>query len=168
VRCGPPVLLTSQNLVLFVRLVCCGPPGVLSSSVKNSVNDGLSRVEHQTSIWCSTDRCGARNVGVRVGGPTGPLGLPESTTPVAVRHHPAASRSSLGRDSNFLVFGPQGRIREPAQARPAILQTEPPSPRRSSPIPTRPGSSPVTCTGGSVDSFGRRPASPPLPRRPHR
>src|SRR6266536_2412559 len=45
--CGPLVLLTSQNLVLPVRLVCCTPPVGLSSSVKNSVNDGLSRVEHQ-------------------------------------------------------------------------------------------------------------------------
>jgi hypothetical protein len=47
VPCGPPVLLTSQNLLLPVRLVCCGPPVVLSSSVKNSVNDGVGRVEHQ-------------------------------------------------------------------------------------------------------------------------
>jgi hypothetical protein len=53
VPCGPSALLTSQNLVLPVRLVACGPPGALSSSVKNSVNDGLSRVEHQISIWCS-------------------------------------------------------------------------------------------------------------------
>src|SRR6266540_1735931 len=45
--CGPLVLLTSQKLVLPVRLVCCTPPVGLSSSVKNSVNDGLSRVEHQ-------------------------------------------------------------------------------------------------------------------------
>jgi hypothetical protein len=47
VVCGPPVLLTSQNLVLPVRPFLCGPPVVLSSSVKNSVNDGPSRVEHQ-------------------------------------------------------------------------------------------------------------------------
>jgi hypothetical protein len=45
--CGPPVLLTSKNLVLPVRLVPCRPPVHLSSSVKNSVNNGLSRVEHQ-------------------------------------------------------------------------------------------------------------------------
>jgi hypothetical protein len=45
--CGPPVLLTSKNLVLSVRLVSCGPPVGLSSSVKNSVNDGVGRVEHQ-------------------------------------------------------------------------------------------------------------------------
>jgi hypothetical protein len=30
-----------QNLVLPVRLVCCGPPVVLSYSVKKSVNNGL-------------------------------------------------------------------------------------------------------------------------------
>jgi hypothetical protein len=49
VGCGPSVLLTSQNLVLPVRLVSCRPPVVLSYSGKNSVNDGLPRVEHQIS-----------------------------------------------------------------------------------------------------------------------
>jgi hypothetical protein len=47
VPCGPSVLLTSQNLVPPVRLLLCGPSVVLSYSVKNSVNDGPSRVEHQ-------------------------------------------------------------------------------------------------------------------------
>jgi hypothetical protein len=51
VVCGPSVLLTSQNLVLPARLMSCGPPGALSSSVKNSVNDGLrGSVEHQISL----------------------------------------------------------------------------------------------------------------------
>jgi hypothetical protein len=45
--CGPSVLLTSQNLVLPVRLVCCGPSVGLSSSVKNSVNDGLQGLKDQ-------------------------------------------------------------------------------------------------------------------------
>jgi hypothetical protein len=45
--CGPPVLLTSQNLVLPVRLVSCGPSVGLSYSVKKSVNVGLRWVEHQ-------------------------------------------------------------------------------------------------------------------------
>ncbi len=45
--CGPPVLLTSQNLVLSVRLLPCGPSVALSYSVKNSVNDGLPGGEHQ-------------------------------------------------------------------------------------------------------------------------
>jgi hypothetical protein len=48
--CGLPVLLPSQNLVLAVRPMSCGPSVGLSYSVKNSVNDGLSRVEHQ--IFC--------------------------------------------------------------------------------------------------------------------
>jgi hypothetical protein len=47
VVCGPSVLLTSQNLVLPVRLVCCGPSVGLSSSVKNSVNDGLQGLKDQ-------------------------------------------------------------------------------------------------------------------------
>jgi hypothetical protein len=41
------MLLTSKNLALSVRLVSCGPSVGLSSSVKNSVNDGGGRVEHQ-------------------------------------------------------------------------------------------------------------------------
>jgi hypothetical protein len=41
VPCGPPVLLTSQNLVLPVRLVACRPSVALSYPVKKSVNDGL-------------------------------------------------------------------------------------------------------------------------------
>jgi hypothetical protein len=49
-RCGPSVLLTSQNLALPVRLVACGPSVGLSYSVKNSVNDGLSKVEHQSGL----------------------------------------------------------------------------------------------------------------------
>jgi hypothetical protein len=47
VGCGPPVLLTAQNLVLAVRLVPCRPSVVLSSSVKNSVNSRLRGVEHR-------------------------------------------------------------------------------------------------------------------------
>jgi hypothetical protein len=50
------VLLTSQNLVLPVRLLPCGPPVALQFSVKNSVNDGLRGVEHQIHIWCSRQR----------------------------------------------------------------------------------------------------------------
>jgi hypothetical protein len=49
VRCGPSVLLTSKNLVLPVRLVACGPPVGLSSSVKNSVNTAFLEAEHQIS-----------------------------------------------------------------------------------------------------------------------
>jgi hypothetical protein len=45
--CGPPALPTSRNLLLSVRLVCCSPPVGLSSSVKDSVNDGLRGVGHQ-------------------------------------------------------------------------------------------------------------------------
>jgi hypothetical protein len=41
VPCSPPVLLTSQNLVLPVRLVFCRRSVGLSSSVKNSVNNSL-------------------------------------------------------------------------------------------------------------------------------
>ena len=41
--CGSSVLLTSQNLVLSVRLVSCTAAVVLSFSVKNSVNDRLQR-----------------------------------------------------------------------------------------------------------------------------
>jgi len=42
------VLLTSKNLVLPVRLVSCSPSvGPSSSSIKNSINDSRSRVEHQ-------------------------------------------------------------------------------------------------------------------------
>jgi hypothetical protein len=38
-----------RGLPAIVRLVACGPPVGLSYSVKNSVNDGLSKVEHQIS-----------------------------------------------------------------------------------------------------------------------
>jgi hypothetical protein len=43
----PSMLLTSQNLMLPVRLFLCGPSVGLSYSVKNSVNDCRSRVEHR-------------------------------------------------------------------------------------------------------------------------
>jgi hypothetical protein len=57
VRCGPSALLTSQNLVLPVRLVSCGPPVVLSFSVNKSVNNGLAGVEHQIPdlVLCLND-----------------------------------------------------------------------------------------------------------------
>ena len=68
VPCGPPVLLTSQNLVLSVRLVPCGPPDALSYSVKNSVNDGhLGGDAPDSSAVLRPLMVGGANVRVRVG-----------------------------------------------------------------------------------------------------
>jgi hypothetical protein len=85
VPCGPSVLLTSQNLVLPVRLVSCGPPVGLSSSVKNSVNDGPSRVEHQV---LSDDPQGSRMASVC------PVGSKAATPPAAL-DRPVVSQAAL-------------------------------------------------------------------------
>jgi hypothetical protein len=77
VGCGPSVLLTSQNLVFLVRLLACRPSVGLSSSVKNSVNDGLHGVEHQTrNLVLRTSPC------ERVGGTAMPTcAFPARWTP---------------------------------------------------------------------------------------
>jgi hypothetical protein len=51
------MLLTSKNLVLPVRLVSCGPPVGLSSSVKNSVNDALHGASARFPVCCSAAGC---------------------------------------------------------------------------------------------------------------